>query len=128
MDSVIRPDTILNDKGEVVSFRQYEKEFAPLYRYSSFKGNNYSFGLADILSEQAERVMSESGKLLDEDEMSSYTQNEQAFATVATMIEAMYFAGLMDADVTRMIRAGRRQLEQQKKEEEAELARIRAGR
>jgi hypothetical protein len=40
----------------------------------------------------------------------------------------MYFAGLMDADVTRMIRAGRRQLEQQKKEEEAELARIRAGR
>jgi hypothetical protein len=128
MDSVIRPDTILNDKGEVVSFRQYEKEFAPLYRYSSFKGNNYSFGLADILSEQAERVMSESGKLLDEDEMSSYTQNEQAFATVATMVEAMYFAGLMDADVTRMIRAGRRQLEQQKKEEEAELARIRAGR
>jgi hypothetical protein len=128
MDSVIRPDTILNDKGEVVSFRQYEKEFAPLYRYSSFKGNNYSFGLADILSEQAERVMSESGKLLDEDEMSSYTQNEQAFATVATMVEAMYFAGLMDADVTRMIRAGRRQLEQQKKEEETELARIRAGR
>jgi hypothetical protein len=128
MDSVIRPDTILNDKGEVVSFRQYEKEFAPLYRYSSFKGNNYSFGLADILSEQAERVMSESGKLLDEDEMSSYTQNEQAFATVATMVEAMYFAGLMDADVTRMIRAGRRQLEQQKKEEESELARIRAGR
>jgi hypothetical protein len=60
--------------------------------------------------------------------MSSYTQNEQAFATVATMVEAMYFAGLMDADVTRMIRAGRRQLEQQKKEEEAELARIRAGR
>jgi hypothetical protein len=128
MDSVIRPDTILNDKGEIVSFRQYEKEFAPLYRYSSFKGNNYSFGLADILSEQAERVMSESGKLLDEDEMSSYTQNEQAFATVATMVEAMYFAGLMDADVTRMFRAGRRQLEQQKKEEEAELARIRAGR
>ena len=124
----VNPDEILNDKGEVMSFGQYEKEVSPLYRFRSFGSSQYTFGLADVLTEQAQRSFTETQQIMSAEEMERYTGNEQAYAMFSTMVEWLYFFRLMDTDVTRIARDLKRQMDKEVTEREAELKRIREGR
>jgi hypothetical protein len=127
-DAQINPDEILNKDGEVMSFGQYEKEMSPFYRYRSYASPEYTFGLVDVLTEQAQRSVTQTGQLLSDEEMSAYTPNEQAYAYFSTTVEWLYFFRLMDTDATRIARKLKQDMDRQVKEREAELARIRAGR
>jgi hypothetical protein len=124
-DAQINPDDMLNDKGEVMSFGQYEKERSPFYRFRSFGRSEFTFGLADVLTEQAERSVTETAQLLSDEEMSLYTGNEQAYAYFATGVEWLYFFRLMDTDATRIARRMKQDMDRQVKEREAELRAIR---
>jgi hypothetical protein len=127
-DSNINPDEILNDKGELMTFRQYEKEVSPLYRFRSYGTSEYSFGLADVLTEQAQRSIEATQQIMTPEEMERYTGNEQAYAFFATMMQWMYFFRLSDTDVYRMADGLKRQMDKQVEEREKELQRIRSGR
>jgi hypothetical protein len=127
-DAQINPDEILNKDGEVMSFGQYEKEMSPFYRYRSYASPEYTFGLVDVLTEQAQRSVTQTGQLLSDEEMSAYTPNEQAYAYFSTTVEWLYFFKMMDTDATRVARRLKQDMDRQVKEREAELARIRSGR
>ena len=124
----VNPDEILDDKGEVMSFRQYEKDVSPLYRFRSFGSSEYSFGLADVLTEQAQRSLTETQQIMTSEEMERYTGNEQAYAMFSTMVEWLYFFRLMDTDVTRIARDLKRQMDKGVEEREKEIKAIRSGR
>jgi hypothetical protein len=124
----VNPDELLNDDGEVMSFRQYEKDVSPLYRFRSFGTSEYSFGLADVLKEQAQRSLTETQQIMSPEEMERYTGNEQAYAMFSTMVEWLYFFRLMDTDATRIARDLKRQMDKQVEEREKEIKAIRSGR
>jgi hypothetical protein len=124
-DANINPDSLLNEKGEIMSFRQYEKEVSPLYRFRSYGSSEYSFGLADVLTEQATHALAETQQLMTPEEMEKYTGNEQAYAAFATGVEWMYFFRLMDTDVKRIATDLKRQMDKEVKEREAEIRAIR---
>jgi hypothetical protein len=124
-DAQINPDEILNKDGEVMSFGQYEKEMSPFYRYRSYASPEYTFGLADVLTEQAQRSVTQTGQLLSDEEMSAYTPNEQAYAYFSTTVEWLYFFKMMDTDATRVARRLKQDMDRQVKEREAELRAIR---
>jgi len=124
-DANINPDALLNDKGEIMTFRQYEKDVSPLYRFRSYGPSEYSFGLADVLTEQATHALSETQQLLSPEEMERYTGNEQAYAAFATGVEWMYFFRLMDTDVNRIAKDLKRQMDKQVEEREKEIKAIR---
>jgi hypothetical protein len=127
-DANINPDSLINDKGEIMSFRQYEKEVSPLYRFRSYGSSEYSFGLADVLTEQATHSLAETQQLLTTEEMERYTGNEQAYAAFATGVEWMYFFRLMDTDVKRIATDLKRQMDKGVEEREKEIKAIRSGR
>jgi hypothetical protein len=124
----VNPDELLNDKGEVMSFRQYEKDMSPLYRFRSFGSSEYSFGLADVLKEQAQHSLTETQQIMSPEEMERYTGNEQAYAMFSTMVEWLYFFRLMDTDATRIARDLKRQMDKGVEEREKEIKAIRSGR
>jgi GNAT superfamily N-acetyltransferase len=124
-DAQINPDEILNKDGEVMSFGQYEKEMSPFYRYRSYASPEYTFGLVDVLTEQAQRSVTQTGQLLSDEEMSAYTPNEQAYAYFSTTVEWLYFFKMMDTDATRVARRLKQDMDRQVKEREAELRAIR---
>jgi len=124
-DAQINPDEILNKDGEVMSFGQYEKEMSPFYRYRSYASPEYTFGLVDVLTEQAQRSVTQTGQLLSDEEMSAYTPNEQAYAYFSTTVEWLYFFKMMDTDATRVARRLKQEMDRQVKEREAELSAIR---
>jgi hypothetical protein len=124
-DAQINPDEILNKDGDVMSFGQYEKEMSPFYRYRSYASPEYTFGLVDVLTEQAQRSVTQTGQLLSDEEMSAYTPNEQAYAYFSTTVEWLYFFKMMDTDATRVARKLKQDMDRQVKEREAELRAIR---
>jgi hypothetical protein len=124
----VNPDELLNDKGEIMSFRQYEKDLSPLYRFRSFGKSEYTFGLADVLTEQAQFSLAETQQIMSPEEMERYTGNEQAYAMFSTMVEWLYFFRLMDTDVTRIARDLKRQMDKGVEEREKEIKAIRSGR
>jgi hypothetical protein len=124
----VNPDELLDDKGEVMSFRQYEKDVSPLYRFRSFGKSEYTFGLADVLTEQAQFSLAETQQIMSPEEMERYTGNEQAYAMFSTMVEWLYFFRLMDTDVTRIARDLKRQMDKGVEEREKEIKAIRSGR
>ena len=128
LDSLIDPDSLLNDKGEIVSFREYEKKFASLYRYQNFNRPEYSFGLADILFEQGNRTISEVGNILNRDEMEKYSGNEYAYNLFSTAMETAYFGGFMDADLTRIARQLKQDMDKSVEDREKRIQAIRSGR
>jgi hypothetical protein len=127
-DAHINPDEMMDDKGEFISFSKYEKEKSPFYRFRSYDKSEFTFGLADVLSEQAERSVTQTAQLLSDEEMSIYTGNEQAYAYFATGVEWAYFFRFMDTDLKRITTKLKNDIDKQAKEREKELARIRGGR
>jgi len=123
-DAQINPDEILNKNGEVMSFQQYEKELAPLYRFRSRSNPEYTFGIADVLTEQATKVTESSMQLMSKDEMDKYTRNEQAYAYFAASMEWMYFFRLMDTDLTRIARKMKYDMDKDVKEREKRFKKI----
>jgi hypothetical protein len=124
-DAHINPDEMMDDKGEFISFSKYEKEKSPFYRFRSYDKSEFTFGLADVLTEQAQRSVDQTAQLLSDEEMSVYTGNEQAYALFATGVEWAYFFRLMDTDLKRITTKLKNDIDKQAKEREAELRAIR---
>jgi hypothetical protein len=124
----INPDELLDEDGEIMSFGKYEKDVSPLYRFRSYGSSEYTFGLADVLTEQAERSFVATQQIMDPEEMERYTGNEQAYALFSTGVQWAYFFRLMDTDVTRIAVGLKRDMDKQVEEREKELRAIRSGR
>jgi hypothetical protein len=124
----INPDELLDEDGEIMSFGKYEKEVSPLYRFRSYGSSEYTFGLADVLTEQAERSFVATQQIMDPEEMERYTGNEQAYALFSTGVQWAYFFRLMDTDVTRIAVGLKRDMDKGVEEREKEIKAIRSGR
>ena len=124
----INPDELLDEDGEIMSFGKYEKEVSPLYRFRSYRSSEYTFGLVDVLTEQAERSFVATQQIMDPEEMERYTGNEQAYALFSTGVQWAYFFRLMDTDVTRIAVGLKRDMDKGVEEREKEIKAIRSGR
>jgi hypothetical protein len=124
----INPDELLDEDGEIMSFGKYEKEVSPLYRFRSYGNSEYTFGLVDVLTEQAERSFVATQQIMDPEEMERYTGNEQAYALFSTGVQWAYFFRLMDTDVTRIAVGLKRDMDKGVEEREKEIKAIRSGR
>ena len=124
----INPDELLDEDGEIMSFGKYEKEVSPLYRFRSYGSSEYTFGLVDVLTEQAERSFVATQQIMDPEEMERYTGNEQAYALFSTGVQWAYFFRLMDTDVTRIAVGLKRDMDKGVEEREKEIKAIRSGR
>jgi len=124
-DAYINPDEMMDDKREFISFSKYEKERSPFYRFRSYSKSEFTFGLADVLTEQAQRSVDQTAQLLSDEEMSIYTGNEQAYALFATGVEWAYFFRLMDTDLKRVTTKLKNDIAKQAKQREAEIRAIR---
>jgi hypothetical protein len=120
-------ETVLNDKGEIMSFSQYAKERSPFWRYRSFD-NAMSLGMFDIGIDQGKKAILETKTLMTPEEMENFTTEEQRLLYFAAISDWLYLMRLNDADFSRMVDRARREIKARSKETEKELARIRAGR
>jgi hypothetical protein len=120
-------ETVLNDEGEIMSFSQYAKERSPFWRYRSFD-NAMSLGMFDIGIDQGKKAVLETKTLMTPEEMENFTTEEQRLLYFAAISDWLYLMRLNDADFARMTDRARRDIVKRSKENEKELARIRAGR
>lgn len=120
-------DSILNDKGEIMSYDQYSKERSPFYRYKSYD-NAMSLGMLDIGMGQVEQVALQTKMLASPEEMEMYTPEEQRLLYFSALSEWLLLMRLNDTDFARLVSKARRDMINAAKEREKYIKAIRSGR
>jgi hypothetical protein len=117
IETQIESENVLNDKGEVMSIKEYNKERSPFYRYQAF-GSESNFGMLDIMPGQIEQLMKRMDEMTNEEFLDTLTPEEKRVIYFAGFSELLYTMRLNDTDVARMIRQMNRDVIEQSKERE----------
>jgi len=120
-------DSILNDKGEIMSYDQYSKERSPFYRYKSYD-NAMSLGMLDIGMGQVEQVALQTKMLASPEEMEMYTPEEQRLLYFSALSEWLLLMRLNDTDFARLVGKARRDMIKAAEDREKAIKAIRSGR
>ncbi|RPI65683.1 MAG: hypothetical protein EHM38_11330 [Geobacteraceae bacterium] len=123
----LESESVMDEKGEIMSFDKYSKERSPFYRYQSYD-NAMSLGMFDIGLDQAKEVALQTKMLTDRDEMDAYTPEEQRLLYFSALSEWLLLMRLNDTDFARLVNKARRDMIKSVEDREKDIKAIRSGR